>query len=50
MSTVSFLVLKGHSLNELITASYSEKLFYMESVRKHLEIENQKYQAQNGVR
>lgn len=45
---MAFLVVRGHKINDLINIPYAEKIFYMNSIQKYFEEENQKIKAMGG--
>lgn len=45
---MAFLVVRGHDLNRLINATYSEKIFYIHAKNKYIEEENKKMKALGG--
>lgn len=45
---MAFLVVRGHDLNKLLNASYSEKIFYKHAKEKYIKEEIEKMKAMMG--
>lgn len=46
----AYYVVRGHTLESLLSLDYTEKLFYVESMELAIRLENEKYNAMFGSR
>lgn len=45
---IAFYLVRGHTLNSLLSLSSLEKIFYVEAMEYAIELENEKYKAMSG--